>query len=92
MASWDITLPLSESAVQNPPKFPKMTTSPLRADEPQETAEKIPVPGPGWIRKGIEQREDAEAHGIKEFKDFKKVERSFSKTLAKVTMSAGAFR
>ena len=63
-----------ESAVQNPPKLPQMTDPP-KAAEPQETAEKISVPGQGWIGwigKGREQREDAKAHGIKKFKYFKK--------------------
>jgi len=68
------TRPLSETenAVQNPPKLTQMTASPLKAAELQETAEKISVHGQGWIKKGREQREDAKAHGIKEFNDFKK--------------------
>merc|ERR1719370_1865323 len=53
-------------------KLPQMTASPLKAAEPQETAEKISVPGKGWIRKGREQRRDAKAHGTKNFMDLKK--------------------
>jgi len=75
----------TENAVQNPSKFPQMMVSTLKAAEPQETAEKISVPGQGWIRKGREQREDAKAHGIKEFKDFKKFVKKGEKVFLKNT-------
>ena len=75
----------TENAVQNPPKLPLMTASTLKAAEPQETAEKISVPGQGWIKKGREQREDAKAHGIKEFKDFKKFVKNGEKVFLKNT-------
>ena len=64
-----------ENAVQNPPKLPQMTAFPM----------KISVPGQGWIRKGREQREDAKAHGIKEFKDFKKFVKKCEKVVLKNT-------
>ena len=62
-----------------------VTDFPLKAAAPQETAEKISVPGQGWIRKGREQREDAKAHGIKEFKDFKKFVKKGEKVFLKNT-------
>jgi len=75
----------TENAVQNPLKLLQMVVSTLKAAESQETAEKISVPGQGWIRKGREQREDAKAHGIKEFKDFKKFVKKGEKVFLKNT-------